>query len=108
MTQGYGQNMLDEPVGELVRYGAELHTLASPYIHAKLIMVDGKQAFIGSQNYTSTSLDQNREVGVVISGASNLERIRRVFDRDFASGIPVRSLARPQLDVTASPVLLRQ
>lgn len=108
MTQGYGQNMLDEPVGELVRYGAELHTLASPYIHAKLIMVDGKQAFIGSQNYTSTSMDQNREVGVIISGASNLERIRRVFDRDFAMGIPVSPFVQPLVAATASPVPLRQ
>jgi phosphatidylserine/phosphatidylglycerophosphate/cardiolipin synthase-like enzyme len=108
MTQGYGQDMMQEPVGELVRYGAELHTLASPYVHAKLIMVDGQQAFIGSQNYTSTSLDQNREVGVVISGASNLERIRRVFDRDFASGIPVSAFAQAQMAATASPVLLRQ
>jgi len=108
MTQGYGQHMLDEPVGELVRYGAELHTLASPYIHAKLIMVDGKQAFIGSQNYTATSLDLNREVGVVITGPSNLERLRRVFDRDFAMGIPVSSFARPLLDATASPAPLRQ
>jgi phosphatidylserine/phosphatidylglycerophosphate/cardiolipin synthase-like enzyme len=108
MTQSYGQNMLDEPVGELVRYGAELHTLASPYIHAKLIMVDGQEAFIGSQNYTSTSLDQNREVGVVISGPSNLERLRRVFDRDFAMGIPVDPSALPVGAVTASPEPLRQ
>jgi phosphatidylserine/phosphatidylglycerophosphate/cardiolipin synthase-like enzyme len=108
MTQSYGQNMLDEPVGKLVRYGAELHTLASPYIHAKLIMVDGKQAFIGSQNYTSTSLDQNREVGVVISGPSNLERLRRVFDRDFASGIPVSPYAQPLTAATSTPGPLRQ
>ena len=91
MTQAYGQDMLAEPVGELVRHGAELHTLANPYIHAKLIMVDGREAFIGSQNYTSTSMDQNREVGVLISGHSNLLRVQRVFDRDFASGIPVQT-----------------
>ncbi len=108
MTQGYGQNMLDEPVGELVRHGAELHTLASPYVHAKLIMVDDRQAFIGSQNYTSTSMDENREVGVVISGGSNLERLRRVFDRDFASGIPVRPIGRPAVGATALAVPLRQ
>jgi phosphatidylserine/phosphatidylglycerophosphate/cardiolipin synthase-like enzyme len=88
MTQSYGQDLLTEPVGELARYGAELHTLASPYIHAKLLLVDGAHAFIGSQNYTSTSMDQNREVGVTISGPSNIERLQRVFDKDFAMGIP--------------------
>ncbi|MCO5222869.1 MAG: phospholipase D-like domain-containing protein [Thermomicrobiales bacterium] len=89
MTQSYGQNMLDEPVGQLVRAGASLHTLADPYIHAKLIMVDGSRAFVGSQNYTSTSMDKNREVGIVISSSWNLERLRRVFEKDFSMGIPV-------------------
>ncbi len=88
MSQAYGENLLTEPVGELVRHGAELHTLANPYIHAKLILVDGARAFIGSQNYTSTSMDLNREVGVTISGPSNIERIQRVFDKDFAMGSP--------------------
>lgn len=90
MTQGYGQDMNKDPVGQLVRHGAELHTLADPYIHAKLLLVDSRKALIGSQNYTATSMDQNREVGVVISEPSNLLRIQRAFDRDFASGIPVR------------------
>ncbi len=88
MTQSYGQDLLTEPVGELVRHGAALHILGNPYIHAKLLLVDGSRALIGSQNYTSTSMDQNREVGVVISGPSNIERLQRVFDKDFAMGVP--------------------
>lgn len=88
MTESYGQDLLTEPVGELVRHGAALHMLANPYIHAKLLLVDGSRALIGSQNYTSTSMDQNREVGVVISGTSNMERLQRVFDKDFAMGVP--------------------
>lgn len=108
MTQSYGQNMLQEPVGELVRHGAELHTVANPYIHAKLIMVDGSHAFIGSQNYTSTSFDQNREVGVVIASSSNIDRLERVFERDFAMGIPVSPFAPQLVAATASPESLRQ
>ncbi len=88
MTQAYGEDLLTEPVGELVRHGAALHTLANPYIHAKLLLVDGERAMIGSQNFTSTSMDQNREVGVVISSSSNIQRLQRVFDKDFAMAIP--------------------
>ncbi len=88
MTQSYGQDLLSEPVGELVRHGAQLHILANPYIHAKLLLVDGTHAFIGSQNYTSVSMDKNREVGIVISSPSNIERVQRAFDKDFAMGIP--------------------
>jgi cardiolipin synthase len=88
MTQSYGQDLLAESVGDLVRHGAELHTLANPYIHAKLLLIDGDRAFIGSQNFTPTSMDQNREVGLTISSPSNIERLQRVFDKDFAMGIP--------------------
>ena len=88
MTQAFGEDLLTEPVGELVRHGAELHTIANPYIHAKLLLVDGARAMIGSQNFTSTSMDQNREVGVVISSPSNIQRLQRVFDKDFAMAIP--------------------
>ena len=108
MTQSYGQNMLEEPVGDLVRYGAELHTLADPYIHAKLIMVDSRAAFIGSQNYTFTSMDQNREVGVTITRPSNLERLQRVFDRDFAMGIPISAGAMPLIAALPSRELTRE
>ena len=85
-----------------------VYTMFHRIIHAKLIMVDGKQAFIGSQNYTSTSMDLNREVGVIISGPSNLERLRRVFDRDFSMGIPVNPYAQPLMFATSSPAPLRQ
>jgi phosphatidylserine/phosphatidylglycerophosphate/cardiolipin synthase-like enzyme len=88
MTQSYGQDLLTEPVGELVRHGAELHILASPYIHAKMLLVDGERALIGSQNFTATSMDQNREVGVVVTSQTNIERLQRVFEKDFAMGIP--------------------
>jgi cardiolipin synthase len=49
--------------GVAVRYS---HTL---FMHAKLIVVDGRRAFVGSQNFSPTSLDANREVGVIIADA---------------------------------------
>ena len=103
MSQAYGEDLLADPVGELARHGAELHTLAEPYIHAKLLLVDSARAFIGSQNYTSTSLDQNREVGVTIFGASNIERLQRVFDKDFSMGLPVGTASAGPGVTTAAP-----
>ncbi|MCA9602356.1 MAG: hypothetical protein KC417_10040, partial [Myxococcales bacterium] len=35
--------------------------------HAKLIIADGKAAFVGSENLSWTSLEKNREVGVVVT-----------------------------------------
>ena len=37
--------------------------MANPYVHAKAIVADGKHVFIGSENISSTSLDENREMG---------------------------------------------
>jgi cardiolipin synthase len=41
------------------------HREAPIYLHAKMIVADGKEAFIGSENFSRTSLDSNRELGVL-------------------------------------------
>lgn len=56
------------------------------YIHAKMVLADGERAFVGSQNFTATSLDQNRELGVFLDDRANLGRLARTFEEDFAAG----------------------
>ncbi len=68
------------------RAGADVRIVNKPYIHAKIILVDKNLAFVGSQNFSATSLDQNRELGLVVSNSSTLERIQTVFDKDWAGG----------------------
>jgi len=53
---------------QLERAGVQVRTLASPYIHAKLIIASGK-TFIGSQNFSEPSLDNNREVGMITANS---------------------------------------
>ena len=38
----------------------------SPYLHAKIIIRDGKNAYLGSHNLSTNSIDNNREVGILI------------------------------------------
>lgn len=59
-----------------------VRTLSSPYIHAKVIVVDGSRAFVGSENLSSTSLDRNREIGLFIRG-SVVSRLHGVFGLDW-------------------------
>jgi cardiolipin synthase A/B len=66
--------------------GVEVRLVTDVYIHAKIFLVDRRLAFAGSQNMTSTSLDQNREIGLVIEDPGAVERIGRVFDQDFRLG----------------------
>ncbi|MER3436185.1 MAG: hypothetical protein C4346_00290 [Chloroflexota bacterium] len=65
---------------ELINEGVDVRKVPGLYIHAKVIIVDGQRAFIGSQNFTATSLDQNRELGIILDDPANLQRITAVFD----------------------------
>lgn len=73
----------------LTRSGVPVRELQRPYVHAKLILVDGREAFVGSENPSTTSLDRNREVGVLIRGP-DLQRLARTFDGDWAHAVPYR------------------
>ncbi|MBS9784189.1 hypothetical protein KGV55_02455 [Candidatus Gracilibacteria bacterium] len=39
----------------------------SPYLHAKIIIIDDKIVFLGSQNLSQNALDNNREVSIIFS-----------------------------------------
>src|SRR3712207_9468384 len=68
---------------QLADAGVEVRLASSLAIHAKLIVADGKRAFIGSQNLSATSLDQNRELGIIVEDPVNLSRLTRTFAIDF-------------------------
>ncbi|MBU2821896.1 GTP-binding protein, partial [Acidithiobacillus caldus] len=59
------------------------------YLHAKMI-VGNRLAFIGSENFTQTSLENNREMGLLLNGG-DIAKLQAQFDRDWAraSGHPV-------------------
>lgn len=71
-------------VSQLTQGGVHVRYLKAPYMHAKLIVVDGTIAFTGSENFSSTSLDQNREIGVIIADAQALSTFESVFGQDWA------------------------
>ena len=62
--------------------GIAVHLVDDPYIHAKMVLADGERAFVGSQNFTETSLNENREIGIVLSETVPLERLKSTFERD--------------------------
>jgi phosphatidylserine/phosphatidylglycerophosphate/cardiolipin synthase-like enzyme len=67
----------------LQQAGVSVRLLTSPYIHAKLIVVDGSLAFVGSENISTASLDRNRELGVILSDRSAIKRLAATFERDW-------------------------
>jgi phosphatidylserine/phosphatidylglycerophosphate/cardiolipin synthase-like enzyme len=72
--------------------GVLVREVRNPYIHAKVILIDGREAFVGSENLSAESLDRNREVGILIHGAS-LHRLIAVFARDWTLAVPLAARA---------------
>jgi phosphatidylserine/phosphatidylglycerophosphate/cardiolipin synthase-like enzyme len=64
------------------------HLGRSPELSRKLeVSLRGAaKAFIGSENFSSTSLSDNRELGLIISDHAVLSAIARTFAADFRSG----------------------
>ena len=53
------------------------------YMHAKIIVVDSRVAFVGSENISTQSLDQNRELGILVSDPSVLNKLQTTFQNDW-------------------------
>jgi cardiolipin synthase len=71
-------------VPRLMAGGVHVRYLGAPYVHAKFILADSGLAFVGSQNFSATSLDQNREVGVAIADTAALHLLADTFEGDWA------------------------
>lgn len=73
---------------ELYGMGVEIRIADTLYIHAKLMTIDAEVIVVGSQNFTATSLDQNRELAIVITDAAIVDRAMVIFDRDWQRAVP--------------------
>jgi cardiolipin synthase len=60
------------------------------YIHAKAMVVDGDRAFVGSQNFSTSSLQYNRELGVITGDPTVVTPLGQTLSADFAGGTPFR------------------
>lgn len=76
-------------LGQLRSFGMQVKTLATPDMHAKLVVVDGKALYVGSVNLTAASMDKNRELGVVTETAAVVTRAAATFETDFGKAAPL-------------------
>ena len=63
------------------------------YIHAKMILTSSR-VFLGSQNFSYTSLERNRELGLITSNPTVRASLRRTFDSDYAGARPYTAPSR--------------
>ena len=75
-------------LGKLSGCGASvrLYHGQSYYIHAKLLLVDGREALVSSQNLSSTSLKYNRELGIELTTPAIISQLASDFATDYTGG----------------------
>ena len=71
-------------LSELAADGVQVRTISGIRMHAKMI-VGGKVAFIGSENFTITSLKYNREIGVLLNNSADMKTLSTTFQIDWDS-----------------------
>ncbi len=76
---------------QLVNRGVHVRTYspnASPYIHAKVVVADGTSAFVGSQNFSEASLQDNRELGLISTEPAVVDGVAGTVRMDYAGATP--------------------
>ncbi|OUS72671.1 cardiolipin synthase [Paenibacillus sp. MY03] len=99
-TLSYVQDMLDAGV-RVYRYG-------KGFIHAKVLIIDGRLASIGSANLDMRSLYTNYELLALIEGADPVGRLTKDFMTDLSDSVAVDAgefSRRPAKQKTAESLL---
>ncbi len=82
--QGSSTDTNSQGIATLRQGGVQVREDARFYMHAKMIVVDGQRAFVGSENISAQSLDQNRELGILVADAGVLNTLQQTFQQDWA------------------------
>lgn len=87
------ENKYNTTLAALKSAGAKITVYTSStgyYIHAKTVLADFGAAqarlFVGSENFTVSSLEDNRELGLVFSDASCMAGVHTAITADFRGG----------------------
>jgi cardiolipin synthase len=71
------------------RGGAQVREDKRLYMHAKITIVDGVKAFVGSENFSAQSLDRNRELGIIVADQHVLSVLQQTFAGDWSTSVSV-------------------
>ena len=59
------------------------HVWKKPYVHAKMILVDETYLIVSSINLSANSMDENREIGIILIDAALIRKFHDWFERDW-------------------------
>jgi phosphatidylserine/phosphatidylglycerophosphate/cardiolipin synthase-like enzyme len=77
--------------------------LTTMRLHTRTIILDGHQAFVGSQSLRKLELDSRREIGIIVRDKRVVNTLLATFERDWAASGFVDSHAAVKKDEAESP-----
>jgi len=91
-------------LGNVGKRGTRLRCLklAGIRLHARVIIRDGRQAFLGSQSLRPPELDIRREIGLIVKNAAIVRALRAVFEKDWKASAPREEAAPDTSKMTAA------
>lgn len=61
--------------------------LPKPYVHAKTMLIDDKYLYVGSVNFSANSMDDNRELGIIVTNRDAIDTFKKQFVVDRGNGV---------------------
>ena len=83
-----------EVLEDLARSGAQVRRLETPFLHAKYFIVDGREAYLGSQNFDWRSLEHIQELGVRFGQPDAVRALLDIFETDWTGAPPEQEHSR--------------
>lgn len=59
------------------------NTVQQPYMHSKMMVVDGQRIYVGSINFSYNSIGYDRELGVIFTDLPTAQRLGQEFETDW-------------------------
>ena len=79
----------------LASAGVQIHVMPSPssptqpYIHSKMMVVDGTDLYIGSVNFSFNSTQKAREIGLIFRDIGFGREVLKTFETDWSASVPL-------------------
>ncbi len=64
-------------------------TVTQPYIHGKMILVDGNVAYVGSVNFSNNSTRRARELGIFFQNQTAANQLLSIFKSDWTNSVDI-------------------
>ena len=68
-------------------------------LHARVIIRDGKQAFVGSQSLRKLELEARREIGVIFRDVAAVRKLEEIFEQDWSKSKPMMGTMESAIEI---------